>query len=125
MDLSNFKEYSLSNGLPTMTISKSGISFSQTAVVRLGKPDYATLLIDSNDRQIIVKPSSQDDPNAAPFYKESRKAVSARWNYKDLIQTFEDLMSWKTDIHTYRVEGTYFREDNLLLFDLNQSHQIK
>ncbi|ALB29846.1 hypothetical protein [Companilactobacillus heilongjiangensis] len=125
MDTSNFKVYSLSNGLPTMTVAKSGISFSRTAVIRLNKPKYAELLMDVEKKAILIKPSEESNPDAAPFYKEDRKLVMARWNYKDLIQRFEEMMSWNTDEHTYKIEGKYFMEDNELLFNLNEAQTIK
>lgn len=125
MDLSGFKEYSLSNGLPTITIAKSGISFSRTAVIRLGKPAFAELRIDSEKKQIVIIPSDENNANAAPFFRENRNIIAARWNYKDLIQTFENLMNWDTDTHTYKVEGSYSMENNLLFFDLNNFQTIK
>lgn len=108
-----------------MTIAKSGISFSRTAVVRLGKPEFVELLMDSDKKQIVIKSSDEGNPNAAPFFKKNRKIVTARWNYRDLIQTFEEMMHWNTEMHTYKVEGSYLMEDNLLFFDLNDTQVIK
>lgn len=125
MDLSDFKEYNLSNGLPTMTISKNGISFSQTAVIRLKKPEFAEILINSIDKRVVVRPASESDSNAAPFFKPGKKIISVRWNYKDLIQTFEELMGWDVNVHTYKVEGFFSIEDNLLLFDLKKVTEVK
>lgn len=125
MDLSGFKEYNLSNGLPTMTISKNGISFSQTAVIRLRKPEFAEILINSVDEQVVVRAASKDNPNSAPFFKTNKKIISVRWNYKDLIQTFEELMNWNVAEHTYKVEGSFSIDDNLILFDLRKFQEIK
>ena len=76
-------------------------------------------------KEIIIRPADENNPNAAPFYREERKLVMARWNYKDLIQRFEEMMKWDTNNHTYKVEGTYSMDDNILFFDLNTAQIIK
>lgn len=125
MNLDDFKPYNLSSGLPTMTVAKSGISFSQTAVIRLGKPEYVELLVNTADKVIAIRVVDEDDPNATPFYKPSRKVVSAKWNYQDFNHMLEKLMGWDTKVHTYRINGTYSLEDRLLVFDLKNPRIVK
>ena len=48
--LENFKPYSVTSGMLTVTFSNYGVSFSRAAVVRLEKPEYATLLINNEEK---------------------------------------------------------------------------
>lgn len=125
MDLSKFKPYALSSGVPTLTIGKSGLAFSKTAVIRLGKSEYAQLLIDSDDKVIAVQAVTEDNDNAVAFFKSGRKNILVRWNYQDLIDRIIQMMNWNVESHTYKVKGTFYPEDKLLTFDLKNAEILK
>ncbi|GAB5053687.1 hypothetical protein PESHB5_01860 [Pediococcus parvulus] len=125
MDLSNFKTYSISTGIIRMTVAKSGISFSKTAVIRLGKPEFACILINSEEKIVVIQKSNKDDEAAAPFFKSGRKNVTVRWNYRDLLQRLEEMMNWDTNENTYRIDGMYHSEEDVLSFDLKAAQIIE
>lgn len=76
MVLENFKTYTVTSGLPTMTVSNYGVSFSKAAVVRLGKPEYAKLLINSEEKIFAVQVSSEADEDANVFYRKKVTILS-------------------------------------------------
>lgn len=123
MDFENFKPFTLTSGPSTMTVSKSGVSFSQKSVIKLHKTRYARLLIDYKDKMVAVQEVEKDDENAAPFYNPKRKIITARWNYVDLVNSLANLMNWDTKKYTYRMDGKYIAEKKALVFDLKE-HKI-
>lgn len=120
MDFGNFKPFTLTSGPSTMTVSKSGVSFSRTSVIKLNKTRYARLLIDYKDKMVAVQEAEKDDENAVPFYNPKRKIITARWNYVDLINSIANLMDWNIKKHTYRINGEYIEAQKALVFDLKE-----
>lgn len=125
MVLENFKIYTVTSGLPTMTVSSYGVSFSKAAVVRLGKPEYAKLLINSEEKIFAVQVSDEFDEDANVFYrKKSNNVIAARWNSKELLQMISKLMSWDLGEASYKVSGEYYPEEAAILFDMKKAEVI-
>lgn len=125
MVLENFKTYTVTSGLPTMTVSNYGVSFSKAAVVRLGKPEYAKLLINSEEKIFAVQVSSEADEDANVFYrKKSNNIITARWNSKELLQMISKMMDWNLDEASYKVVGEFYPEDSAILFDMKKAEVI-
>lgn len=125
MFLENFKPYTVTSGLPTMTISSYGVSFSKAAVVRLGKPEYAKLLINSEQKMFAVQASDEHDDEANIFYrKKSNNVVTARWNSKELLQMISKMMEWNLEDASYKILGEYYPDESVLIFDLKKSEII-
>lgn len=125
MVLENFKTYTVTSGLPTMTVSNYGVSFSKAAVVRLGKPEYAKLLINDEEKMFAVQVSDAFDEDANVFYrKKSNNIITARWNSKELLQTISKMMSWNLEGASYKIAGEYYPEESAILFDMKKAEVI-
>lgn len=125
MVLENFKIYTVTSGLPTMTVSNYGVSFSKAAVVRLGKPEYAKLLVNSDEKMFAVQTSDEFDDDANVFYrKKSNNVIAARWNSKELLQMISKMMSWDLDSASYKVAGEYLPEESAIIFNLTEAEVI-
>lgn len=125
MVLENFKTYTVTSGLPTMTISSYGVSFSKAAVVRLGKPEYAKLLVNSGEKMFAVQVSNESDEDANIFYrKKSNNVITARWNSKELLQMISKMMSWNLESASYKVTGEYLPDESAIIFNLNDAEVI-
>ncbi|REC32986.1 hypothetical protein CF160_11335 [Enterococcus pseudoavium] len=125
MALENFKTYTVTSGLPTMTVSNYGVSFSKAAVVRLGKPEFVKLLVNSEEKMFAVQTSDSSDEDANVFYrKKSNGVITARWNSKELLQTISKMMNWDLDNASYKVSGEYFPEDMAIIFDLRNAEVV-
>lgn len=125
MDFSSFRTIDLAKGPSAITVAKSGISFSQTAVNAIGRPRYVKLMIDDQEKMLAIQVVSEEDKNAIKFYKPNKKIIAVRWNFAELKNTLNTLMNWDTEIHTYRASGTYYLDDKALLFDLKKADVIK
>lgn len=121
MDLEKFKPVILTSGPSTMTIAKSGVSFSQATVIKLNKSEFVRILMNSEDKMLLVKEASKDDEQAVPFFNPDRKVITARWNYSDFNNSLSQMMGWNTDKNTYKVHGAFIEDEKAMLFDLNKA----
>ena len=124
MDLSNFKPYTVSAGVSTITIGKGGVAFSKTAVIRLNKAAYVELLFDEEEHVLAIQPVEEDSENATAFFKPGKKNIMVRWNYQDLLDHIAEMMSWNLNETTYKVKGEFHSKEDILTFDLNEAYQL-
>ena len=122
IDLSNFKTFDFSEGVPYISITSNGITFNKSVIMKMKYPAYVKLLINENDKQIAVQVCDEHDDKSVQFYKEkSNGVVSVRWNSKDLINTISRICDWDLTQLSHRVNGVLVPEMNLMLFDLNEA----
>ena len=122
IDLSNFKTFDFSEGVPYISITNNGITFNKSVIMKMKYPAYVKLLINEAEKQIAVQVCDENDDKSVQFYKEKANGVlSVRWNAKDLINTIERLCEWDLGQLSYRVNGVLVPELNLMLFDLNEA----
>ncbi|WP_251545319.1 hypothetical protein [Limosilactobacillus caecicola] len=121
MNLDNFKPLKVVSGGNTLTISKNGLSFSQAAIFTLGKPEYVKVLISRQDKEIAIQITDESDADKTRFYRKRNKNFSVRWNSASLKSIISNLMAWDLSKHTYKINGKFISEDNLLLFDLKEA----
>lgn len=122
IELSNFKTFDFSEGVPYVSITNNGITFNKSVILKMKYPAYVKLLINETDKQIAVQTCEEDDDKSVQFYKEKPNGVlSVRWNAKDLINTIARLCDWDLRQTSYRVNGVLVPELDLMLFDLNEA----
>ena len=122
IDLSNFKTFDFSEGVPYVSITNNGITFNKSVIMKMKYPAYVRLLINETDKQIAVQTCDEHDDKSVQFYKEKSNGVlSVRWNAKDLINTISRICDWDLSQLSYRVNGTLISEMKLMLFDLNEA----
>ena len=106
IDLSNFKTFDFSEGVPYISITSNGITFNKSVIMKMKYPAYVKLLINENDKQIAVQVCDEHDDKSVQFYKEkSNGVVSVRWNSKDLINTISRICDWDLTQLSHRVNG--------------------
>ncbi|MFQ9705957.1 MAG: hypothetical protein ACLRX6_02570 [Limosilactobacillus pontis] len=120
MSLEGFKVITLVGGDIALTISKTGISFSQAAIIQLGKPRYVRLLINEKDKELAVQATDKNDNEKTSFFNPSRKTIAVRWGNKLLRQKIVELMHWNPN-YMYKIRGDYLHKDQALLFKLNEA----
>ena len=64
--------------------------------------------------------------NAVQFYREKKSnVISVRWNGRDLLNTIQDITGWDLKHSSgYRVDGILLKEENAILFDLNEANPL-
>ena len=125
----DFSVFNFSEGLPTLSVTKNGITFSKGVVMKMGYPEFVILLIDKAGKRIAVKACNKNDENAAQFCtaekKEKNAVLSVRWNSKDLLSTVSSMMNWDLKAESYKVEGLFIEEENAVLFDIKKATLLK
>ena len=122
IDLSNFKTFDFSEGVPYVSITNNGITFNKSVIMKMKYPAYVRLLINETDKQIAGQTCDEHDDKSVQFYKEKSNGVlSVRWNAKDLINTISRICDWDLSQLSYRVNGILISEMKLMLFDLNEA----
>lgn len=124
-DFSGFKEFDFDEGMPYVSVTKNGITFSKGVVLKLGKPSRVVLLINSETKQIVIRGCEENIPRSNIFYKDNQRGVvSVRWNIKDLLSTLRDMMKWNFDLESYRIEGQLLKDEGAMLFDFNNAEKL-
>lgn len=124
--LEGFEPINLIIGLPSMSVTTNGVSFSKSAIIKLGKPEYVILMINRQNKQIAVQVCDEKEENATPFLKNksSNSSLIVRWNNKDLLNNIEKIMDWNLDESGYKINGDYIIEEQAIIFDLNKANKI-
>lgn len=124
-DFSGFSTFDFEEGVPYVSITKNGITFNKGVVLKLGRPSRVELLINTDSKQIAIRGCNGDTPRSNSFYRENSRGIfSVRWNTKDLLSTLRDMMGWNLELESYRVEGQLLKEENAMLFDLNNAENL-
>lgn len=113
-------------GVPSISITKNGISFNKGTLEKLARPAYVQALIDKQNKQIAIVPCDENDRGSRFFYKEGRDTANGvRWNNFDLRTTVETMMGWDLSDGGWKSAGIFSEEDNALIYDLNSAEPIK
>ena len=123
--LEGFTKVSMVTGLPSISVTKNGLTFNKPAIVKLGKPTHVNLLQNEEQKKLAIQVCDERDNDAISFLKDAEKSIlSVRWNNSDLLKTISQWMNWDLDKDGYRVEGDYYKEENAMIFDLNQAKKL-
>lgn len=120
MSLIGFEKFNLSTGTSSISVTLNGISFSKTAVLRMGKAPYVCIYIDEQGKRFAIQVADQTDESATRFYN-NQKIISVRWNNKELLKTIQKMMNWDLSKNIYKIEGDFDTRENALIFDLNKA----
>ena len=121
--LEDFKKINLAPGSPSISVTSNGITFNKAAIVKLDEVEKVNLYINEDDKALAVTACTDDD-KALNFLKKGKKAMSVRWNNKDLLQSLGVLMGWDLVESGYRIQGAYDRDQNALFFDLKTATSL-
>ena len=114
-----YKPFILVNGIPSISVTDNGLTFSKSAVVKLGCPAYVNLYIDAEKKMLAVEPGEEGSPQAIAFYRPNdRNIITVRWNNKDLLGYLCAVMNWDLKTNSYKVSGTYDYNENIFEFDM-------
>lgn len=123
--LDGFKAFDFSEGLPYVSVTRNGVTFNKAVVVKLNYPSHVLLLINDETHQIAVQACSADNPKAVAFFKPKKSGlISVRWNGKDLMNTLSEMMNWKLDEQSFRIDGSLLKEENAMLFNFEEAKEI-
>lgn len=123
--LEGFSVFNFEEGVPYVSVTINGVTFNKSVVMKLDYPTHVLLLVNEKEKKIAVQVCDEETPNAAPFYKEKKSGViSVRWNGRDLLNTFQDIMGWNLKNDAYRIEGIHLKAERAILFDLTKATML-
>lgn len=124
-DWSGFKAFNFSEGVPRISVTTNGVTFSRGVANKLGKPEYIVLMINDEKHQIVIKRAIKETKFSYRFYRQNNRKVeknivSVRINNTELLSRISRLMNWNLAFYSYSVEG-FIIDDETILFDLNNA----
>lgn len=124
MLLEGFRKITLATGVPSMSITKNGITFNKATVIKMDKAPAVFLFLNSAERKIAIQKCDPGVEDAVPFYKESSGYISAKINNSDFINTVSKMMNWQLDKTGYKCPGDAYPEEGVMIFDLSTAVEI-
>lgn len=126
--LEGFTSFNFEEGAPYVSVTKNGVTFNKSVIMKLNYPNYVVLLINAAEKKIALQSCAPSTSNSTVFYKgkdDASKPLSVRWNAKDLLQTLSRMMEWDLEMKSYRIYGEPLPENKAMLFDLNTATVLK
>ena len=117
--LENFKKVNLTSGLPYVSITDNGMTFSKNAVIKMGRPKHVILLLNEEDKMIAIQISDGNEEGTIQFARNT-KNINVRINNKDFLNTLSRLMEWDLKKEGYRVLGDWYEKEQVMIFDLTK-----
>ena len=121
--LDGFRIINLISGLPSLSITKNGVGFNKTAIIKMDYAEKVLLMINEDKKMLAIQKCENDTPGATQFYKKQRNVV-VRWNNADLISTLEKMMDWNVKKTGYKAIGELISEEQAIVFNLKEATQI-
>lgn len=120
-----YKPFILVNGIPSISVTDNGLTFSKSAIVKLGCPAYVNLYIDAEKKMLAVEPGEEGSPQAIAFYRPNdRNIITVRWNNKDLLGYLCMIMNWDLKKNSYKIPGVFDYNENIFEFDMKRAEEI-
>lgn len=108
---------------PSITFNNCKISLNAACLNRLPEVDYVQILVNPNDKKLVVRPSGEDEKDSFPWCttkstKRKSKQITCRMFFAKVVQ----LMDWNPD-YRYKLLGKLIRsgDDYLFIFDLSHT----
>lgn len=108
---------------PSITFNNCKISLNAACLNRLPDVDYVQILVNPNDKKLVVRPSGEDEKDSFPWCstkstKRKSKQITCRMFFAKVVQ----LMDWNPD-YRYKLLGKLIRsgDDYLFIFDLTDT----
>lgn len=108
---------------PFISLSKYGITFPKPTLEALDLAEYVHIYIDSKNRQFAVQPCERD-VNSVILVRNREQAIRSkkipfiRWSNRKLLRTLEKMSGYSVSDQVIRVNGTYYDDENVIIFDL-------
>ena len=125
LNMDGFKSFNFSEGNPYVSITKNGLTFNKSSVIKTGYPEFVVLLINDDEKKIAIQRCGEETPNAMRFYKEKKSGIiSVRWNSKDLLNKLQFITGWDLSQDAYSVDGIFLNEESAIIFDLTKAKKL-
>ena len=105
-----------------LDMKKNRIRVHRITLHLLGDPDYIQLLVNPDDKVVIIKKSKQEDRLSLHIrWKQLGEKQCCEFTSKSLLESIRSLQSdWVPD-QTYKIYGNLYHNNALAAFPLNNS----
>ena len=105
---------------PSMTIWSSAISFGTAAIEALGKCEYINLFVNTEDKKILIKPTTSKDPDAIKWIRNPNKPASIKLECTLFTRPIYEKWNLNKDCR-YKAYGKLVQNERkvMLLFDFS------
>ena len=113
--------------LPSVTIRKDSITFSQSCINKLDDVVYIKILVNRTDKQIAILKCNENDKHAQRWcVLKAGKRKSRKITGKEFSSRVYDLMGWDRSCR-YKMLGykIYYEGEELIVFILNEYSAYK
>ncbi|GHV00125.1 hypothetical protein FACS1894211_06800 [Clostridia bacterium] len=110
---------------PTITFNNFKVSLNAACIKRLPDVEYVQILINSKDRKLIVRPSSEDEKESFVWGSKGIKRTPKQVTARDFFAKLLELTRWNPN-YRYKILGKMFRsgDEFLFIFDLNGAQEF-
>ena len=124
--LDSFSVFNFNEGVPYVSITRNGVTFNKSVIMKLKYPRHVILLINAKEKLLAIQSCNENTPNSVVFHNDEKQSnvLSVRWNNKDLLNNIKAMTGWDYSKESYRIEGTLLPEESAMLFDLNQAELL-
>ncbi len=112
--------------VPSMTFWYGSIGFSKQDLILLNKCDSVLIQINSDERKIIVMPTTSSDTDGIRWIKDKKTMEPRRISCKKLTDLIYEMWKWDSN-RIYRARGRLVTSANkvMLLFDFSEAESWK
>ena len=113
-------QYFKRESIPYMTLWDTSCQFSASAYTLLNCCENVQLLVNHEQRRIIVRPTNSNDDNAVSWLSASRTAKTTKLECSPFTRRIFETWDWNPQ-YRYRTSGRIVRSKNslMLLFDFS------
>ena len=126
--LDGFTVVSFGSTGPFASITPNGVTFNKSVVDRMNNAQYVLLLLNETEKKFAIQKCPQNAPQAMPFSAAIKPgAPSVRWGSKEFLKVIKRMTGWTLegkDCKGYKVIGEHHKQENLMIFDLNQATPV-
>ena len=107
----------------SINLRKPVIRINKSAITSIGNPEYILFLVNTKDCSLGILPSDKNDPKAHHIYKYSNKKSYELYS-KSLIKNLKMLCPMWESKGTYRMEGYYTKNPNIIKFNMSDAVKL-
>ena len=106
----------------SISITENQTFINKYVVKQLGTGEFVDVLINRRTRQLAIQISREYDKDKIRL---PGKVDGLRITTTIINQVVENIMNWDLTKHYYTVKGTYHKEENAIIFDLDRAKQME
>lgn len=110
--------------VPFITLSRYGITFSKYSLEKLAYAQYVHAYIDRDAKQFAIQPCQKDEAAIELVSHDKPNPAFVRWGNRKMLRTLVGLAGINVNEKSYRINGVYYKEEDVIIYDLLNCIQV-